>query len=64
MSTDAKLSLLSTYKNRFDKLQTDIGMPCTNTLTNRASEYAVTNVTYDIVLNETNASADDNDTSD
>ena len=64
MSPDAKLSLLSTFQTRFDKLQKDIGMPSTGTLTNRASEPAVKKVKNDISLNETNASGNDNNTSD
>ena len=64
MSADAKLSLLSTYQTRFDKLQKDIGMPSTGTLTNAASEPAVKMVINDISLNQTNASPDDKDTSD
>ena len=64
MSADAKLSLLSTYQTRFDKLQKDIGMPSTGTLTNAASEPAVKKVKNDISLNQTNASPYDKDTSD
>ena len=63
MSVDAKLSLLSTYQTRVDKLQKDIGMPNTGTLTNVASKPAVTKVKNDIFLNETNAFADDKDAS-
>ena len=58
MSADAKLSLLSTYQTRFDKLQKDIGMLSTGTLTNAASEPAANKVKNAISLNQTNASAD------
>ena len=64
MSADAKLSLLSTYQTRFDKLQKNIGMPSSGTLTNEASEPAVKKIKTIISLNETNASADDKNTSD
>ena len=64
MSADAKLSLLSIYQTRLDKLQKGIGMPSTGTLANGTSETVVNKVQNDITLNETNASADNHETSD
>ena len=52
MPADAKLSLLKTIQTQFDKLQNDIGLPSTGSLTTSSSELVVTKVKNDTAVNK------------
>ena len=60
----AKLSLLKTIQNQFDKLQKVIGLPSKGSFTTRTSEPAFKKVKNDTAVNKQSAPTDNEDTTD